>query len=39
VNDGNDTLIVNGQLRHVFGYLADSSFPRRRGRGEIAVGR
>ena len=30
VNDGNDTVIVNGQPRHVIGYLADFLFPRER---------
>jgi ABC transport system ATP-binding/permease protein len=30
VNDGNDTVVVNGQPRHVMGYLADFLFPRQR---------
>ena len=30
VNDGNDTVVVNGQQRHVNGYLADFLFPRER---------
>jgi ATP-binding cassette subfamily F protein uup len=30
VNDGSDTVIVNGQPRHVVGYLADFLFPRER---------
>jgi ATP-binding cassette subfamily F protein uup len=30
VNDGNDTVIVNGQPRHIIGYLADFLFPRER---------
>ena len=30
VNDGNDTVIVNGEPRHVIGYLADFLFPRER---------
>jgi ATP-binding cassette subfamily F protein uup len=30
VNDGNDTLVVNGEVRHVIGYLADFLFPRER---------
>jgi ATP-binding cassette subfamily F protein uup len=30
VNDGNSTVIVNGQPRHVMGYLADFLFPRER---------
>jgi ATP-binding cassette subfamily F protein uup len=30
VNDGNSTIVVNGQPRHVIGYLADFLFPRER---------
>ena len=30
VNDGNSTLVINGQPRHVMGYLADFLFPRER---------
>jgi ABC transport system ATP-binding/permease protein len=30
VNDGNTTVIVNGQPRHVLGYLADFLFPKER---------
>ena len=30
VNDGNDTVIINGEPRHVLGYLADFLFPRER---------
>ena len=30
VGDGNDTVIVNGQPRHIVGYLADFLFPRER---------
>jgi ATP-binding cassette subfamily F protein uup len=30
VNDGNDTVIINGQPRHVIGYLGDFLFPRER---------
>ena len=30
VGDGNDTLIINGQPRHIIGYLADFLFPRER---------
>jgi ABC transport system ATP-binding/permease protein len=30
VNDGNDTVLVNGRSRHVLGYLADFLFPRER---------
>jgi len=30
VNDGNDTVTINGEARHVIGYLADFLFPRER---------
>jgi ATP-binding cassette subfamily F protein uup len=30
VGDGNDTIIVNGEPRHIIGYLADFLFPRER---------
>jgi ATP-binding cassette subfamily F protein uup len=30
VNDGNDTVTIDGQPRHVIGYLADFLFPRER---------
>jgi len=30
VNDGNDTVVINGQSRHIMGYLADFLFPRER---------
>jgi ATP-binding cassette subfamily F protein uup len=30
VNEGNDTVVVNGQPRHIIGYLADFLFPRER---------
>jgi ATP-binding cassette subfamily F protein uup len=30
VNDGNDTVVINGAPRHVIGYLADFLFPRER---------
>ena len=30
VNDGNDTVIINGEPRHIIGYLADFLFPRER---------
>jgi ABC transport system ATP-binding/permease protein len=30
VNDGNDTVVINGEARHVIGYLADFLFPRER---------
>jgi len=30
VNDGNTTVVVNGESRHIIGYLADFLFPRER---------
>jgi ABC transport system ATP-binding/permease protein len=30
ISDGNDSIVVNGQPRHVMGYLADFLFPRER---------
>jgi ATP-binding cassette subfamily F protein uup len=30
VNDGNNTVVIGGQPRHVLGYLADFLFPRER---------
>ena len=30
INDGNSTVMVNGQPRHIIGYLADFLFPRER---------
>jgi ABC transport system ATP-binding/permease protein len=30
VGDGNDTIVVNGQPKHIIGYLADFLFPRER---------
>jgi len=30
VGDGNDTVVINGQPRHIIGYLADFLFPRER---------
>ena len=30
VNDGNDRVVINGEARHVIGYLADFLFPRER---------
>jgi ABC transport system ATP-binding/permease protein len=35
VNDGNDTVVINGQPRHVVGYLADFLFPRERVRSPV----
>jgi ATP-binding cassette subfamily F protein uup len=35
VGDGNDTVTVGGQSRHVIGYLADFLFPRERARSPV----
>jgi len=35
VNDGNDTVVINGQPRHILGYLADFLFPKERGRSPV----
>jgi ATP-binding cassette subfamily F protein uup len=35
VGDGNDTIIVNGQARHVHGYLEDFLFPPERARSPV----
>ena len=35
VNDGNATVIINGQPRHVIGYLADFLFPRERAQSPV----
>jgi ATP-binding cassette subfamily F protein uup len=35
VNEGNTTVIVNGQPRHVLGYLADFLFPRERAQSPV----
>jgi ATP-binding cassette subfamily F protein uup len=35
VNDGNTTLVVNGQPRHVLGYLADFLFPKERAQSPV----
>jgi ATP-binding cassette subfamily F protein uup len=35
VNDGNTTVIVNGQPRHVLGYLADFLFPKARAQSPV----
>ena len=37
VNDGNDTVIVGGQPRHVLGYLADFLFPRERAASPVKL--
>jgi len=35
INDGNSTVIINGQPRHVLGYLADFLFPRERAQSPV----
>jgi ATP-binding cassette subfamily F protein uup len=35
VGDGNDTVTIGGQSRHVMGYLADFLFPRERARSPV----
>jgi ATP-binding cassette subfamily F protein uup len=35
VNEGNTTVIVNGQPRHIIGYLADFLFPRERAHSPV----
>jgi ATP-binding cassette subfamily F protein uup len=35
VNDGNSTVVINGQPRHVVGYLADFLFPRERAQSPV----
>jgi ABC transport system ATP-binding/permease protein len=35
INDGNSTVILNGQPRHVIGYLADFLFPRERAQSPV----
>jgi ABC transport system ATP-binding/permease protein len=35
VNEGNTTVVVNGQPRHVVGYLADFLFPRERAQSPV----
>ncbi len=37
VNDGNDTVVVNGHPRHVIGYLADFLFPRERAQSPVKL--
>jgi ATP-binding cassette subfamily F protein uup len=37
VNDGNDTIIANGEPRHVIGYLADFLFPRERAQSPVKL--
>jgi ATP-binding cassette subfamily F protein uup len=36
INDGSDTVVINGQQRHVIGYLADFLFPRERAVSPVA---
>jgi ATP-binding cassette subfamily F protein uup len=35
INDGNDTVIVNGQAKHVMGYLAEFLFPKERAQSPV----
>jgi len=35
VNDGNTTVVINGQPRHVLGYLADFLFPKERAQSPV----
>ena len=35
INDGNSTVVINGQPRHVIGYLADFLFPRERAQSPV----
>jgi ABC transport system ATP-binding/permease protein len=35
VNDGNSTVVINGEPRHVIGYLADFLFPRERAQSPV----
>jgi ATP-binding cassette subfamily F protein uup len=35
VNDGNDTVVINGQPRHVLGYLAEFLFPKERAQSPV----
>jgi ABC transport system ATP-binding/permease protein len=35
INDGNSTVVINGQPRHVIGYLADFLFPRERAQSRV----
>jgi ABC transport system ATP-binding/permease protein len=37
VNGGNDTVIANGEPRHVIGYLADFLFPRERAQSPVKL--
>jgi ATP-binding cassette subfamily F protein uup len=35
INDGNSTVVINGQPKHVLGYLADFLFPRERAQSPV----
>jgi ATP-binding cassette subfamily F protein uup len=35
INDGNDTVVVNGQSKHVLGYLAEFLFPKQRAQSPV----
>jgi ATP-binding cassette subfamily F protein uup len=35
INDGNDTVVVNGQPKHVLGYLAEFLFPKERAQSPV----
>jgi ABC transport system ATP-binding/permease protein len=35
INDGNTTVVINGQPKHVIGYLADFLFPRERAQSPV----
>ncbi|MEP6918842.1 MAG: ATP-binding cassette domain-containing protein, partial [Acidobacteriota bacterium] len=37
VNGGNDTVVINGEPRHVIGYLADFLFPRDRAQSPVKL--
>ena len=37
VNDGNDTVVVRGEPKHVMGYLADFLFPRERAESPVKL--
>jgi ATP-binding cassette subfamily F protein uup len=37
VNGGNDTIVANGEPRHVIGYLADFLFPRERAQSPVKL--
>jgi ATP-binding cassette subfamily F protein uup len=35
INDGNDVVVINGESKHVMGYLADFLFPRERAQSPV----